>query len=53
MYYDEKKGEYKHIQKAGKELNNIKNNNKPVEKSFNRLKKMLSSIVESHDIGSD
>ncbi|EIJ38107.1 hypothetical protein [Galbibacter orientalis] len=53
MFYDEKTEEYKYIQKAGKELNNIKNNNKPVEKSFKRLKKILTSIIESNDIDSN
>lgn len=43
QYFDDKTNSYKNISKANKTINEIKNDNRPVEKSIKRLKELLQS----------
>lgn len=43
QYFDDKSNSYKNISKASKTINEIKNDNRPVEKAIKRLKEMLQS----------
>lgn len=43
QYFDDKTNSYKNISKASKTINEIKNDNRPVEKAIKRLKEILQS----------